>query len=163
MQARYPRHMVARHDELKSADFSSVAGVVAYLRARGSRITSSRRILLEVLFATDGHMSAEALAHAVQKRAPDVHLSTIYRNLEEFEHLGIISHSHLGHGPASYVLASHAHAHFICANCGRMIEAPPDMFRGLARTAFSTLGFTIDPTHFAILGRCSNCPASPTP
>ena len=38
-------------------------------------------------------------------KAPDVHLSTIYRNLEELEHLGLISHSHLGHGPSSYLLA----------------------------------------------------------
>src|ERR1700753_958715 len=74
-----------------TADFSSVDGVIAFLRSRGSRVTSSRRILLEVLFAADGHMSAEELADAVQARAPDVHLSTIYRNLEELEHLGVIS------------------------------------------------------------------------
>ena len=138
-------------------DFSSVDAVIAYLRSRGSRVTSSRRILLEVLFAADGHMSAEELADAVQTRAPDVHLSTIYRNLEELEQIGVISHSHLGHGPSSYLLASHAHAHFICADCGTMIEAPDAMFRGLARSAKSQLGFTIDPKHFAILGRCSDC------
>jgi Fur family transcriptional regulator, ferric uptake regulator len=139
------------------ADFSSVDTVITFLRSRGSRVTSSRRILLEVLFAADGHMSAEELAEAVQKRAPDVHLSTIYRNLEELEHLGVISHSHLGHGPSSYLLASHAHAHFICADCGKMIEAPEAMFRGLARSARTNLGFSIDPKHFAILGRCAEC------
>jgi len=143
-----------------SADFSSVDTVIAYLRSRGSRVTSSRRILLEVLFAADGHMSAEALADAVQQQAPDVHLSTIYRNLEELEHIGVISHSHLGHGPSSYLLASHAHAHFICADCGTMIEAPDEMFRGLARSARTQLGFTIDPKHFAILGRCASCTGS---
>ncbi len=139
------------------ADFSSVDSVVAHLRSRGGRVTSSRRILLEVLFSTDGHMSAEALAEAVQIRSPDVHLSTIYRNLDELEQLGVISHSHLGHGPSSYLLASHAHAHFMCADCGTMIEAPAEMFRGLARSAKSKLGFTIDPKHFAILGRCADC------
>jgi Fur family transcriptional regulator, ferric uptake regulator len=139
------------------ADFSSVDGVIAFLRSRGSRVTSSRRILLEVLFAAEGHMSAEALADAVQARAPDVHLSTIYRNLEELEQLGVIAHSHLGHGPSSYLLASHAHAHFICADCGTMIEAPEEMFRGLARSARERLGFAIDPKHFAILGRCADC------
>jgi Fur family ferric uptake transcriptional regulator len=139
------------------ADFSSVDTVITFLRSRGSRVTSSRRILLEVLFAAEGHMSAEELADAVQARAPDVHLSTIYRNLEELEHLGVISHSHLGHGPSSYLLASHAHAHFICADCGRMIEAPEEMFRGLARAARTKLGFSIDPKHFAILGRCAEC------
>lgn len=142
------------------ADFSSVDTVITFLRSRGSRVTSSRRILLEVLFAADGHMSAEELADAVQARAPDVHLSTIYRNLEELEHLGVISHSHLGHGPSSYLLASHAHAHFICADCGKMIEAPDEMFRGLARSARAKLGFSIDPKHFAILGRCADCTGS---
>jgi len=141
----------------EDADFSSVDSVVAYLRSRGNRVTSSRRILLEVLFSADGHLSAEALAEAVQSRSPDVHLSTIYRNLDELEQVGVISHSHLGHGPSSYLLASHAHAHFMCAECGTMIEAPAEMFRGLARSAKSKLGFTIDPKHFAILGRCSAC------
>jgi Fe2+ or Zn2+ uptake regulation protein len=144
-------------DQTGATDFSSVDSVITYLRSRGSRVTSSRRILLEVLFAADGHMSAEELADAVQTRAPDVHLSTIYRNLEELEHIGVIAHSHLGHGPSSYLLASHAHAHFICGDCGRMIEAPEAMFRGLARAAKGELGFTIDPKHFAILGRCAEC------
>jgi Fur family transcriptional regulator, ferric uptake regulator len=141
------------------ADFSSVDAVITFLRSRGSRVTSSRRILLEVLFAAEGHLSAEELADAVQRRAPDVHLSTIYRNLEELEHIGVISHSHLGHGPSSYLLSSHAHAHFMCAECGTMIEAPAEMFRGLARSARSKLGFTIDPKHFAILGLCADCSA----
>jgi len=145
--------------QLVEADFSSVDSVLAVLRSRGGRVTSSRRILLQVLFEADGHMSAEALAAAVQERAPDVHISTIYRNLEDLEDLGVISHSHLGHGPSSYLLASHAHAHFICAECGAMIEAPDELFRGLARTAKTKLGFSIDPHHFAILGRCRDCSA----
>jgi Fur family transcriptional regulator, ferric uptake regulator len=144
-------------DQAGTADFTSVDGVIAFLRTRGSRVTPSRRLLLEVLFDAKGHMSAEAIAEAVQTKAPDVHLSTIYRNLEELEHLGLISHSHLGHGPSSYLLASHAHAHFICADCGTMIEAPDAMFRGLAKAANEKLGFTIDPYHFAILGRCAGC------
>jgi Fur family transcriptional regulator, ferric uptake regulator len=148
-------------DPALTADFSSVDSVISFLRSRGSRVTSSRRLLLEVLFAAEGHMSAEELTQAVQDRAPDVHLSTIYRNLEELEQLGVISHSHLGHGPSSYLLASHAHAHFICADCGEMIEAPDDMFRGLARSAKTRLGFDIDPNHFAILGRCADCSVPP--
>jgi Fur family ferric uptake transcriptional regulator len=141
----------------EAADFSSVDGVITFLRSRGNRVTPSRRLLLEVLFAADGHMSAEALAEAVQEQAQDVHLSTIYRNLEELEHLGVISHSHLGHGPSSYLVATRAHAHFVCADCGTMIEAPEEMFRGLARSARTKLGFSIDPKHFAILGRCAKC------
>ena len=138
-------------------DFSTVDNVLSLVRARGGRATTSRRILLEVLFEAEGHLSAEDLAAAVQARAPDVHISTIYRNVEDLQRLGVIVHTHLGHGPATYQLASLAHAHLICEECGATIEAPDDLFRGLARTARTKLGFSIDPHHFAILGRCASC------
>lgn len=104
-------------------------------------------------------MSAEELAAAVQARTPDVHMSTIYRNLEDLQRLGVVVHSHLGHGPATYTLASLAHGHFICELCGVTIEAPDQLFQGLSRSVKSKLGFSIDPHHFAILGRCAACEA----
>lgn len=138
-------------------DVASVDAVLALVRARGGRATASRRILLEVLFDADEHLTAEELTKAVQSRAPDVHLSTIYRNLEDLQALGVIAHTHLGHGPATYQLASQAHAHFLCEACGTSYEAPDELFLGLAQGAQERLGFTIDPHHFAILGRCSAC------
>jgi Fur family ferric uptake transcriptional regulator len=110
-----------------------------------------------VLFHAGTHLTAEELAAAVQERAPGVHISTIYRSLDELQHLGVIVHSHLGHGPATYQLASLAHAHFICESCGATVEAPDELFRGLARTARAKVGFAIDPHHFAMLGRCARC------
>jgi Fur family ferric uptake transcriptional regulator len=147
----------ASHDD--GSTFASVDDVLDLVRARGGRATSSRRILLEVLFEATDHLSAEELAAAVQSRAPDVHLSTIYRNVDDLQRLGVVVHSHLGHGAASYQLASLAHAHLICEECGKRIEASDDLFRGLARAAKERLGFTIDPHHFAIQGRCAECDA----
>jgi Fur family ferric uptake transcriptional regulator len=137
---------------------ASVEDVLALVRASGGRATASRRVLLEVLFESNDHRSVEDLAAAVQSRAPDVHLSTVYRNLEELERLGVIVHSHLGHGPATYQLAAGAHSHLICDRCGRRFEAPEELFAGLAEQAAERYGFTIDPRHFAILGRCADCP-----
>lgn len=148
------------HQEILEPNLGSVDEVLAWLRAQGSRVTTSRRILVEVLFASKEHLSAETLAQAVQARAPDVHVSTIYRNLEDLERLGVVAHAHLGHGPATYQLASHTHAHFICGECGTRIEAPDELFRSLARDAKAKLGFTIDPHHFAIFGRCARCSES---
>ncbi len=104
-------------------------------------------------------MSVEALAEAVQERAPDVHISTIYRNVEELEELGVVAHSHLGHGPVTYQLAALAHAHLVCEDCGARIEVSDDLFAGLAKAAKAELGFSIDPHHVAIQGRCSDCEA----
>ena len=135
----------------------SVEDVLALVRSRGGRVSAARRAILEVLFEADDHMSAEELASAVQRRIPHVHMSTIYRNLEDLEALGVLVHSHLGHGPATYQIAAVAHAHLVCESCGRVFEAPEALFSAFARKAKRELGFTIDPRHFAVLGRCASC------
>lgn len=145
------------HQAPARAGIAGVDDVIALLRAGGGRATHSRRLLLEVLFESGGHLTADDIGTAVQARAPEVHLSTIYRNLEELQRLGVVVHSHLGHGPATYQLAGAAHAHFVCEECGAMVEAPEELFKGLARLAKARLGFSIDPRHFAIQGRCADC------
>jgi Fur family ferric uptake transcriptional regulator len=144
---------------------ANVDDVLALMRSRGGRVTWARRILLEVLFAAQGHLSAEELADSVRARAPDIHLSTVYRNLEDLQRLGIVVHTHRGHGPATYQLAASAHAHLVCEECGSTFEAPEDLLRSLVRDARSRFGFSIDSHHFAIMGRCGACsgasPAGP--
>lgn len=134
-----------------------VEDVLELLRAEGSRITTSRRLLIRSLVEAGAHRTAEELALEVQQQAPDVHLSTIYRNLEELERLGVVTHAHLGHGPATYHLAPSAHGHLVCEECAAMIEAPDELFESLAAGALERYGFAIDPHHFAVLGRCAAC------
>jgi Fur family transcriptional regulator, ferric uptake regulator len=134
-----------------------VEDVLDLLRAHGGRVTTSRRLLLGCLFQGRRHRTAEELAAEVQASAPDVHLSTIYRNLDELERLGVVVHAHLGHGPATYHLATETHGHLVCESCGAMLEAPEDLFGALARAAETDYGFRIDPRHFAVLGHCAAC------
>jgi Fur family transcriptional regulator, ferric uptake regulator len=140
-----------------ASDANTYEEALAVVRQHGGRVTSSRRILLRVLFGSSGHRTAEELAAEVQGEDPDIHLSTIYRNLEELERLGVVVHSHFGHGPATYHLARSVHGHFVCEECGTLIEVPESMFAGLAREASDRFGFSIDPHHFAMLGRCADC------
>jgi Fe2+ or Zn2+ uptake regulation protein len=141
----------------KTSDASTLEDALEIVRQHGGRVTSSRRILLRTLFSSPGHRTAEELAAEVQAEDPDIHLSTIYRNLEELERLGVVVHSHFGHGPATYHLAGAVHGHFVCEECGTLIEVPQSMFSGLAQQASAQFGFVIDPHHFAMLGRCADC------
>jgi Fur family transcriptional regulator, ferric uptake regulator len=141
----------------QETEATTVDEVLALVRARGGRATSSRRILLETLFAAKGHHSAEELAAAVQTRSPDVHVSTVYRNLDELERLGVVTHTHLGHGPATYHLSARRHGHLLCEHCGVTIEVPESLFSSLSRRASSHYGFDVDPGHSAVMGLCQNC------
>ena len=140
-----------------AANAERVEEVLDRLRESGGRATTSRRILLTALFEEGPHHTAEELAIEVQRVAPDVHLSTIYRNLDELERLGVVVHAHLGHGPATYHLASETHGHLVCEFCDAAVEAPEDFFAELMDAASKRYNFTIDPRHFAVLGRCAAC------
>src|SRR5271168_3218916 len=105
------------HDVAPGGSDPAVEDVLERLRSGGSRITTSRRLLVRTLIERGEHASAEELAALVQSEAPDVHLSTIYRNLEELERLGVVTHAHLGHGPATYHLSATAHGHLVCEQC----------------------------------------------
>jgi len=136
---------------------SAVEDVLALVREHGGRATPARRLLLQALFGSQEHRSAEELAAEVRAHAPDVHLSTVYRNLEELERLGVIDSTRLGDGPATYHLATAAHGHLVCEKCGSMTEVPDDMFRDLISTTRTRYGFAINPRRFAVTGRCANC------
>jgi Fur family transcriptional regulator, ferric uptake regulator len=145
------------HGTEAQQDVGTVEDVLAILRARGGRVTSSRRLLLHALFDAPRDRTAEELAAEIHARAPDVNLSTVYRNLDELERLGVVLHAHLAHGPATYHLAALAHGHLVCEECGAAIEAPSDVFSSLSKTAESRFGFEIHPYHFAVPGRCQLC------
>ena len=135
----------------------AVEDVLALVRQHGGRATPVRRLLLQALFGSQEHRSAEELAVQVRAHAPDVYLSTIYRNLEELERLGVIDSTRLGDGPATYHLASAAHGHLVCEKCGSMTEVPDEMFRDLIGAAQARYGFAINPRRLAVAGRCSSC------
>jgi Fe2+ or Zn2+ uptake regulation protein len=131
--------------------------ILALLRAEGGRVTSARRALVEALLSADAHMTAEDLAARVQSAHPEVHRSTVYRTLDALERLGAVVHSHLGHGGGVYHLADERHQHLVCEECGAVVEVPDAVFTPLARTVRRRYGFTIEPGHFALVGRCKGC------
>ena len=131
--------------------------ILGMLRAQGGRVTTCRRAILEAFLGVGGHVTAEALTARVQAAQPDVHESTVYRFLDELERLGVVDHVHLGHGPAVYHLATDTHHHLVCDGCGTVVEIPEELFADLRGRLQTEFGFTLQPRHFAVTGRCSSC------
>lgn len=127
------------------------------LVAAGGRRTQARQVVVEVLLATDEHLTAEEIAERVRRRLPIVTLSTVYRTLSALEDVGVLDHTHLGHGRAVYHLAQTTHQHLYCERCGNVIELPPRKLDSFARMLARDFGFELDRRHFAIGGLCEGC------
>jgi Fur family transcriptional regulator, ferric uptake regulator len=139
----------------------TVEQILRVLRRHGDKATPARRILLEILVSSRGHRSAEDLAAEVRARAPDIHLTMIYRNLEELDRLKIIDRTRLDHGPATYHLSTAAHGHLVCEHCGSMTEVPDALFQQLAQATIERYRFRIEPQRSALIGCCTNCALKP--
>jgi Fur family transcriptional regulator, ferric uptake regulator len=131
--------------------------VLARIRSAGERVTVARRAVVSALLEADGHATAEGLQARVQAGHPEVHMATIYRNLETLERLGLVEHTHLGHGPAVYHLADSLHQHLVCEVCGYVVEVPADLLRPVEEEVRASYGFVMRPGHFAVVGRCATC------
>lgn len=131
------------------------------LRARGYRLTPQRQLVLEAVGRLD-HATPEEIATTVRETASGVNISTVYRTLELLEELGLVQHTHLGHGAPTYSLASdHEHVHLVCRDCGGVDEAPPEVAQPIVEELAATRGFQVDVGHFAVFGRCRECADAP--
>jgi Fur family ferric uptake transcriptional regulator len=132
----------------------------AELRARGYRLTPQRQLVLEAV-GTLGHATPEEIAAAVRKTASGVNISTVYRTLELLEELGLVQHTHLGHGAPTYSVATDDdHVHLVCRDCGGVDEVTSDVVEDVVRRLSAERGFTVDVGHFAVFGRCRACAAN---
>ncbi len=127
------------------------------LRRGGYRITPQRQLVLESVERLR-HGTPEEILAEVQRTASGVNLSTIYRNLEVLEEVGLVTHAHIGHGaPTYHAVDDHVHIHLVCDRCGSVqsIDAAiADPFLDELRTR---TGFVTDVSHVALHGTCTTC------
>jgi Fur family ferric uptake transcriptional regulator len=129
------------------------------LRARGYRVTPQRQLVLAAVTKLE-HATPEEIWADVQQTASGVNISTIYRALELLEQLGLVTHTHLGHGAPRYHLAAEAeHVHLVCAECGRITQVPPEAVDPLVAALERNHGFQTDVGHLTVFGRCESCRA----
>jgi Fur family transcriptional regulator, ferric uptake regulator len=126
------------------------------LRERGLRISTSRRLVLEALFAAEQPVSAEPLA-----RDLGLDPSSVYRSLETLERHGLVRHVHLGHGPGLYALVADRELEYLCCErCGAVTPVEAERLDPVRAQIRAQFGYEACFTHFAIVGLCRSCATS---
>jgi Fur family transcriptional regulator, ferric uptake regulator len=130
---------------------------VAQLRGRGLRLSASRRLVLEALFAAGRPATAEEIASGMYGRLPRCDLASVYRNLETLEELGLVRHMHLGHGPGLYAPAAEDDEYVTCECCGRSEAVARDVLHEVRAAVRAAVGYEPRFSHFPLTGLCPPC------
>ena len=131
--------------------------VLRLLRAAGHRVSAPARVVLEALFAADAPVSAEDIAGMSDL---ELDVSSVYRNLERLQQLGVVSHIHPGHGPGLYsIVRGQDQEYLACDRCHRLTPLQPQQLDPIRDQLRERFGHRAAFSHFPIHGVCAECAA----
>jgi len=136
--------------------------IIDQLRAAGVRLTPQRALVLDVVYHTDGHLTADQVYERVHAQSPQVDLSTVYRNLVFLRQQGLIGELRLEGQPVRFeaVRAGREHHHALCTHCGALLELAQADLSSLQATLLDKYGFHLEPVHLTLFGLCRTCAAA---
>jgi Fur family peroxide stress response transcriptional regulator len=136
--------------------------VCARLRAHGHRVTPQRLAIMEFVFSSAQHPTAQQIYEALQARFPTMSLATVYKTLhllEELEEVAVLGVEAEG---ARYDGAQPVpHAHLVCERCGAVVDAhgPAQQQDWLALA--KKHGWLVRHWRLELLGLCPSCQSAP--
>lgn len=123
----------------------------ARLRAAGLRATRPRRLVLETVESLGGHRSADDLADALAAAGERLSRQSVYNALDALVGAGLVHAAEVGKGSARFEPADHAHHHFVCRVCGRVLDVDGPAPR------IAVPGALVESATVLVRGVCADC------
>jgi Fur family transcriptional regulator, ferric uptake regulator len=130
---------------------------IIHLRQQGYRITPQRLVILRILNHADCHMAPAEIYQQATLEMPGLTEATVYRTLNFLAEKGLALVAHVGNGQLVYEIASRAHHHLICRNCGDTLEIEHELLSLLYQAFMDRTGYQIDTLHAIFFGLCPDC------
>jgi Fur family transcriptional regulator, ferric uptake regulator len=137
--------------------------VEQYLQSRGLRHTEARRKILDAVFGSHEHFTAEGLLDKMRRRGDRVSRASVYRTLSMLCEGGFVESREFQRGQMMYesMLGQHHHDHLICTSCGHIIEFENQEIERLQEETAKRHRFRIEHHSLRIYGRCAKCSRAP--
>jgi len=124
----------------------------------GQRMTSQRKLLLEIIRNSNGHLEADEILRLAREKDDRISLSTVYRNLNLLKESGLVVERHLGEEHHHYELNTGPdHQHLICTECGDVFEFKSQFGEKMMSEAENASKFKITHIEIDMIGLCPGC------
>jgi Fur family ferric uptake transcriptional regulator len=130
---------------------------VAFLATKNLRMTSQRHAIIDSVFSTEEHFTAEQLLEWSRVRDRSVSRATVYRTLPLLTESGLVTEMDFGKDHKFYDpnYAEHPnHNHIICEDCEKIVEFESDQISRLESEITHKLGFAVKTQRLQITASC---------
>jgi Fur family ferric uptake transcriptional regulator len=128
-----------------------------FLAQKNLRITTQRQIIIDTVFSTEEHFTAEQLLEWSRAKDPTVSRATVYRTLPLLTESGLVREMDFGKEYKFYDpnYAAHPnHNHIICGDCEKIVEFESEKLDKLETEISHRLGFAVKTQRLQITGSC---------
>jgi Fe2+ or Zn2+ uptake regulation protein len=126
------------------------------LRQADLKATRPRLLVLRLLQEMAGHRTIDELVKGLKARGTPLPRASVYNVIDTLVSRGLVMLADAGPGPALYEVSFTWHHHFVCTECGQVIDIPcikgekpcllPDRVPGI-----------VEETQIIFRGRCAQC------
>jgi Fur family ferric uptake transcriptional regulator len=130
---------------------------IAFLSTKNLRMTSQRRAIVDSVFSTEEHFTADQLLEWSRARDRSVSRATVYRTLPLLTESGLVTEMDFGKDHKFYDpnYAEHPHHnHIICEDCEKIVEFESDQISRLETEITHQLGFSVKTQRLQITASC---------
>lgn len=120
-------------------------------------MTSPRRAIIDTVFGTTEHFTAEQLVGWARQKDKSVSRATVYRTLQLLTESGLVREVDFGKEYKFYDpnYADHPnHSHIICKDCEKIVEFESEKIAAIEDEIVQKLGFSVASQRLQITGAC---------
>jgi Fur family ferric uptake transcriptional regulator len=131
--------------------------LMKFLNQKQLRMTTQRLAIIDTVFETSEHFTAEQLLEWSRKRDQSVSRATVYRTLPLLTESGLLREMDFGKDYKFYDpnYADHPnHNHIICQDCEKIVEFESEKIDMIETEISHKLGFSVKSQRLQITGSC---------
>lgn len=128
------------------------------LAERGYRVTPQRVAIYDAVRGDITHPSADDIYRRVRRQYPMISPATVYKTLELFVQLGLVSELGFGDDVNRYDSNPEEHVNLVCVRCRKITDVDePSLLGAVRRNAASASRFEIFTGRHEFYGLCPDC------
>lgn len=121
------------------------------------KYSRQREVIKEFLKTRKDHPTADTVYMNVREQYPNISLGTVYRNLTLLADIGEIQRLRVGDGVDHFDADVSPHYHFVCTECGSVIDLEMDSIDNIIDIAGMNFDGKITGHVTYFYGYCGNC------
>ena len=121
------------------------------------KYSRQREVIKDFLCTRKDHPTADVVYMNVRQQYPNISLGTVYRNLTLLSDLGEIQRLRVGDGVDHFDADTSVHNHFVCTNCGSVIDLQMDAIDKINEIAAKGFDGRVDGHVTYFYGLCGGC------